>query len=87
MRGQTFFVRLALRRMWRGQLDRRDEIREILRDDDLLGALTEELVVVSAREYGVGDGSFLDFFKFLMDNFELIFEIIAKLLILFGDDS
>ena len=85
---QAVFVRLALRRLMRKNPAKRDELRTILRDPDLLEALAVELTACAATELGeVGEGSFLDFFKYLIENADLIFEIIAKLLIIFAESE
>jgi hypothetical protein len=36
---------------------------------------------------GIGDGSFMEFFQWLLDNADLIFELITKLLILFAAEA
>lgn len=83
---QTVFVKLALRRMMRKNPAQRDEIRQILRDRDLLDALVVESTAAAASELGaIGDGSFMEFFKWLIENADTIFEIITKLLVIFAE--
>ena len=82
------FVKLGLRRLARKHPDRRDEIKQVLRDDDLLDAVVEESAVVAASVYGIGDGGrLLDFLDWFIENSDAIFAIISKLLLLFGDDD
>ena len=80
------FVRLALRRMMRKNPDQRSEIRQVLRDPDLLDALIEETQALAALELGaIGEGSLMEFFEWLLANADEIFALITKLLILFAE--
>jgi hypothetical protein len=82
------FVRLALRRMARKHPERHEEIRSVLRDPDLLDALIAETQACASAELGdVGEGSFLEFFQWLIDNSDQLFEIITKLLVLFSGNE
>ena len=87
MRNRQPFVRLALRRMARRRPRKREEILQVLHDRDLLDALTEELGAAAATERGLGDGRFMEFLQFLLDNMDLIFAIIEKLLILLAEED
>ena len=80
------FVRLALRRMMRKNPPQRTAIRQVLRDSDLLDAVIEETTVLAAAELGaIGDGTFMEFFQWLLDHSDEIFALITKLLILFAE--
>jgi len=83
------FVRIALRTLARQHPEQKENIRSVLKDRDLLEAVGLETAAAAQREVGfvLGDGSFLDFFQFFLDNYELIFEIITKLLIIFADKN
>ena len=81
-------TKMALRvAMWRNPA-RRDDIRKVLRDRDLLEAVTEEITYYVAAELGgIGDGSFIEFFQMLLENLPKILEFITQLLILFADED
>ena len=51
--------------------------RKALRNRAVLEALTEELVARAESEVGaIGDGSFMEFFQWILDNWEEILKII-----------
>lgn len=82
------FVRLALRRMMRYNPEQRDNIKQVLRDSDLLDAVVAESEAMASSEFGaIGDGTFMIFLEWLLDHSDEIFAIISKLLILFAEEA
>ncbi|GAG59867.1 unnamed protein product [marine sediment metagenome] len=72
----------------RKDASQRAEIRIVLRDPDLLDALVAEVTAVAATELGaIGDGSFMEFFQWLIEHSDEIFAIISKLLIIFAESE
>lgn len=82
------FVRLGLRKLARKNPAKRDDIRKILRDGDLLDAVCEETTAMAAMEYGIGDGDgLLGFLEWFIEHADEIFALISKLLILFAGEE
>ena len=76
-------VRLALRRLARQHPEHRENIRLVLRDPDMLDAVTEGLCHVSENKYGIGDNSFMDFLDWLLEHADEILALIAKIVDMF----
>ena len=84
-RNRSPFVRIGLRRLARKHPEKRDEIRKVLRDQDLFDAVVESATETYSDTYGDDDGPLINLLNWIVENYEVIFQIITKLLIFFDD--
>lgn len=74
---EQIFVNLALRVLAWKHPENRKEFRAARRDSLVLEAITAEMKGRYESQYGaIGDGTFMEFFQFLLDNWEEILKII-----------
>ena len=73
----AIFVNLALRVLAWKHPEHRKEFRAARRDQLALEAITIEMKGRYENQYGaIGDGTFMEFFQWLLDNWEEILKII-----------
>ena len=82
-------VKMALRRQRRKNKDQRAEINRILRDPDALDALVAEVVICErgASNHVSAYDSPLDWAKWIVDNWEIVFKIISTIMIFMGEED
>ena len=74
---EQIFVNLALRVLAWKHPENRNEFRAARRDSLVLDAISIEMKGRFESQYGaIGDGTFMEFFQFLLDNWEEILKII-----------
>jgi hypothetical protein len=86
---KRFATRLALRKLVRQGKLNKNNVKAILRDDDMLGTLIEAVEADAAEDalYAGEDGPIIAFLKYLLDNPEKLQKLIEIIMSLFSSDE
>jgi len=79
-------MRLALRKIRKEHPEDKENIKEIMRDQDKLAMLEEEMQG-QANCYGVMVGGAMDWFNYLVENWEMVLKAISVIILLVGKEG